>query len=42
MQPESPKLLEDVRVAADYILRVTRGKTLYDYQIDELLRPAVE
>lgn len=42
MQPESPKLLEDVRVAAEYILRVTRGKTLSDYQTDELLRPAVE
>jgi uncharacterized protein with HEPN domain len=42
MQPDSPKLLEDVRVAAEFILRVTRGKTLADYRANELLRPAVE
>jgi uncharacterized protein with HEPN domain len=42
MQPESPKLLEDIRVAAAYILRVTSGKRLSDYLADELLRPAVE
>ena len=42
MQPESPKLLEDIRVAAEYILRVTSGKRLSDYLADELLRPAVE
>ncbi|HWB53123.1 MAG TPA: HepT-like ribonuclease domain-containing protein [Tepidisphaeraceae bacterium] len=42
MQPESPKLLEDVRCAAQYIVRVTRGKTFSDYISDELLAPAVE
>jgi uncharacterized protein with HEPN domain len=42
MQPESPKLLEDVRAAAEFILRVTRGRTLADYRSNELLRPAVE
>ena len=42
MRPESPKLLEDIRAAAEYILRVTRGKTMADYLADELLRPAVE
>jgi uncharacterized protein with HEPN domain len=42
MQPESPKLLEDIRLAAEYILRVTSGKRLPDYLTDELLRPAVE
>jgi uncharacterized protein with HEPN domain len=42
MQPESPKLLEDIRVAAEYILRVTSGKRPSNYLADELLRPAVE
>ncbi len=42
MQPESPKLLEDVRVAASFILDKTRGKVLDDYLCDDLLRPAME
>jgi uncharacterized protein with HEPN domain len=42
MQPETPKLLEDVRSSASYILRVTRGKELGDYLTEELLKPAVE
>ena len=42
MRPESPKLLEDVRAAAAFILDHTRGKTLDDYLTNDLLRPAVE
>ena len=42
MQPEAPKLLEDIRAAAAYILDKTDGKTLDQYLADDLLRPAVE
>ena len=42
MQPESLKLLEDIRAAAAYILDKTRGKSQEDYVNDDLLRPAVE
>jgi uncharacterized protein with HEPN domain len=42
MQPKTPKLLEDVRDAVEFILHVTRGKTLDDYCSDRLLRQAVE
>jgi uncharacterized protein with HEPN domain len=42
MHRESPKLLEDIRQACDFIARVTRGKSLQLYQEDELLRAAVE
>lgn len=42
MQPESPKLLEDIRTAVVYILDKTRGKSLTDYTSDDILRPAVE
>lgn len=42
MRPETPKLLEDVRCAAAYILEKTNGKSLDDYLADDLLRPAVE
>ena len=42
MQPEAPKLLEDIRAAAAYILDKTGGKTLDQYLADDLLRPAVE
>ncbi len=31
MQPEAPKLLEDIRAAAAYILDKTGGKTLNQY-----------
>ncbi len=42
MQPEAPKLLEDVRDAAAFIRAVTTGKTLDDYLADRLLRQGVE
>jgi len=42
MRPESPKLLEDIRAGAAYILDKTRNKTLSDDAGDDLLRPAVE
>ncbi|MFH0982367.1 MAG: DUF86 domain-containing protein [Planctomycetota bacterium] len=42
MRPESPKVLEDIRAAASYVLDKTRGKTLEEYLQDDLLRPAVE
>ena len=42
MQPEAPKLLEDIRAAAAFILDKTGGKTLDQYLADDLLRPAVE
>jgi uncharacterized protein with HEPN domain len=42
MQPESPKLLEDIRAAAEYILKVTSKKSVSDYLENDLLRPAVE
>lgn len=42
MQRESPKLLEDIRQACDFIVRATRDKSLRLYQEDEMLRAAVE
>ncbi len=42
MQLESPKLLEDARLAAEFIIRVTRGQSLDRYDSDEILRSAVE
>ncbi len=42
MQPKSPKLLADVRDAAGYILQITQGKTLADYETDRMLRQTVE
>jgi len=42
MQLESRKLLEDIRASAEFVLHVTQGKTLHNYQTDELLRPVVE
>jgi uncharacterized protein with HEPN domain len=42
MQPNAPKLLEDIRRATAYILAKTSGKALDDYLQDDLLRPAVE
>jgi len=42
MQPKAPKLLEDIRDAAAFILQVTAGKSLEDFESDRLLRQAVE
>ena len=42
MQPESPKLLEDIRVSVTFIVNQARGKALEDYLADDVLRPAVE
>jgi uncharacterized protein with HEPN domain len=42
MHPRSPKLLEDIRDAAAFIVEVTAGRQLADYSADRLLRQAVE
>ena len=42
MQPQSPKLLEDIRDAAAFIREVAQGKSLADYDADRLLRQAIE
>jgi uncharacterized protein with HEPN domain len=42
MPPDSLKLLEDVRAAAAFIARHTRGKMVDDYLADDLLRSGVE
>jgi hypothetical protein len=42
MPPRSPQLLEDIRDAAAFIVKVTRGVTLERYAADRMLRQAVE
>ena len=42
MRPKTPKLLEDIRDAANFIRECTRGKTLEDYRGDRILRQAIE
>ena len=42
MQLEAKKCLEDVRQAAELILRFTAGKSFADYDGDVFLRSAVE
>lgn len=42
MQPESRKYLWDASQAADRITRFVAGKTLDQYQTDDLLRSALE
>jgi len=42
MHPRSPKLLEDIRDAAAFVVEVARGRSLDDYGRDRLLRQAVE
>lgn len=41
--PHDPrKSLDDMRQAAEFLLRVTAGRTLADYSADEVLRTLVE
>ena len=42
MHPRAPKLLEDVRNAADFVRTVTRAVDLEQFKQDRLLRQAVE
>ena len=42
MHPRSPKLLEDIRDAAAFIVEVTAGRQLAEYSADRMLRQAVE
>lgn len=42
MHPRAPKLLEDIRNAADFVRTVTRGVDLERFKKDRLLRQAVE
>jgi uncharacterized protein with HEPN domain len=42
MQPRAPKLLEDIRSAADFVRAQTQGLTLQAFQSNRLLRQAVE
>jgi uncharacterized protein with HEPN domain len=42
MQRKSPKLLEDIRDAAAFILESASDKTLADYRSDRLFRQAIE
>lgn len=42
MHPRAPKLLEDIRNAADFVKTVTQGMSLEQFTKDRLLRQAVE
>lgn len=42
MRPESIKLLEDIRQAAENIFLFVTGRTLEEYEADRMLRSAVE
>lgn len=42
MHHRSPKLLEDIRDAASFIVEVTTGRSLAEYSANRLLRHAVE
>ena len=42
MHPRAPKLLEDIRNAADFARAATQGVTLDQFKQDRLLRQAVE
>jgi uncharacterized protein with HEPN domain len=42
MQPKTPKLLEDIRDAAGFILDSVRGRSLVDFRGDRMLRQAIE
>ena len=40
MHPRAPKLLEDIRNAADFVKTATQGVTLEQFKQDRLLRQA--
>ena len=42
MHPRAPKLLEDIRDAADFVKTATEGVTLEQFKQNRLLRQAVE
>lgn len=42
MHPRAPKLLEDIRNAADFVRATTQGVTPEQFKQDRLLRQAVE
>ncbi len=42
MRPRTPKHLEDVHLAAAFILEITAGRTEQDYKADKVLRSSVE
>jgi uncharacterized protein with HEPN domain len=42
MQPKTPRYLFDIRQACERLLRFTSGKSLHDYNRDDMLRSAVE
>ena len=42
MHPRAPKLLEDIRSAADFVKAATQGLAQEQFQQDRLLRQAVE
>jgi uncharacterized protein with HEPN domain len=42
MHPRAPKLLEDIRSAADFVAMSTHGVALEQFRQDRLLRQAVE
>ena len=42
MHPRAPKLLEDIRSAADFVKTATHGVALEQFKQDRLLRQAVE
>jgi uncharacterized protein with HEPN domain len=42
MQPRAPKLLEDIRSAAEFVRVETQGLTLQEFQHNRVLRQAME
>ena len=42
MHPRAPKLLEDIRSAADFVKTATHGVALEQFKQDRLLRQAIE
>lgn len=42
MHPKTPKNLEDIRDAAQYVLDITQGRSLEDYCNDRMLRQTIE